>query len=70
MEEAARLAALKREEDRKTQQMNEKVQEVANSMDALAETIKAIEEGMEMENLAILHVSKQARFWMAYSSEK
>lgn len=57
MEEAARLSALKREEERKSQQMSEKVTEVASNMAALSETIKAIEEEMEMENLAILHVS-------------
>lgn len=56
VEEATRLAALKREEERKSQQMSEKVEEVARNMTALSETIRAIEEEMEMENLTILHV--------------
>ncbi|XP_076152616.1 zinc-binding protein A33-like [Alosa pseudoharengus] len=59
VEEAARIAALKREEERKSQQMSEKVAEVASNMAALSETIKAMEEEMEMENLTILHKCKK-----------
>ena len=36
--------------------VSEKVEEVARNMTALSETIRAIEEEMEMENLTILHV--------------
>lgn len=57
-EEESRLAVLKREEERKTQRLNEKVENVTRNMTEITDTIRAIEEEMEVDNITVLHKCK------------
>uniref|UniRef100_A0AAR2IPE3 Zinc-binding protein A33-like n=1 Tax=Pygocentrus nattereri TaxID=42514 RepID=A0AAR2IPE3_PYGNA len=53
-EEAARIEALRMEERQKSQMMKEKIEKMSREMEALAATIRAIEEQMEAEDVSFI----------------
>ncbi|KAL6483752.1 hypothetical protein MHYP_G00086240 [Metynnis hypsauchen] len=53
-EEAARIAALKEEEDQKSQMMRRKIEEMNGEISALSDTIRNIEKEMEAEDVLFL----------------
>ncbi|XP_063069999.1 zinc-binding protein A33-like [Engraulis encrasicolus] len=53
-EEAARIAALKEEEEQKSQMMKEKIDKMNGEISSLSDTIKAIEEEMEADDATFL----------------
>ena len=55
-EEAASLAALKEEEEHKSQIMKEKIEKISREMSSLSDTIRAIEEKMSADNITFLQV--------------
>uniref|UniRef100_A0A8B9KP72 Uncharacterized protein n=1 Tax=Astyanax mexicanus TaxID=7994 RepID=A0A8B9KP72_ASTMX len=55
-EEAARITALREEEEQKSQMMKEKIEKMSREISALSDTIKAIEEEMETEDILLLQV--------------
>uniref|UniRef100_A0AAR2LD75 Tripartite motif-containing protein 35-like n=1 Tax=Pygocentrus nattereri TaxID=42514 RepID=A0AAR2LD75_PYGNA len=56
-EEAARIAALKEEEEQKSQMMRRKIQEMNREISALSDTIRNIEKEMEAEDVLFLQSS-------------
>uniref|UniRef100_A0A3B4CA32 Uncharacterized protein n=1 Tax=Pygocentrus nattereri TaxID=42514 RepID=A0A3B4CA32_PYGNA len=56
-EEAARIAALKEEEEQKGQMMRRKIEEMNGEISALSETIRNIEKEMEAEDVLFLQSS-------------
>ncbi|KAI4874691.1 hypothetical protein NFI96_027315, partial [Prochilodus magdalenae] len=56
-EEAARIAALRKEEEQKSQVMKEKMEKMSKELEALSDTIRAIEEQMEAEDVSVVRVS-------------
>ncbi|XP_037397061.1 tripartite motif-containing protein 35-like isoform X2 [Pygocentrus nattereri] len=61
-EEAARIAALKEEEEQKGQMMRRKIEEMNGEISALSETIRNIEKEMEAEDVLFLQsTEKQAQ---------
>ncbi|MCI4378121.1 hypothetical protein PGIGA_G00212320 [Pangasianodon gigas] len=55
-EEAARIAALREEEEQKSQMMNEKIEKLTRDISSLSDTIRAIEEEMRAEDVSFLQV--------------
>ncbi|XP_049340982.1 nuclear factor 7, ovary [Astyanax mexicanus] len=53
-EEVVRIAALREEEKQKSQMMKEKIEKMSREISALSDTIKAIEEEMETEDILLL----------------
>ncbi|XP_063069961.1 E3 ubiquitin-protein ligase TRIM35-like [Engraulis encrasicolus] len=53
-EEATRIAALREEEEQKSKMMKEKIEKMTREMSSLSDTIKAIEEGMEADDVTFL----------------
>ncbi|XP_063069000.1 E3 ubiquitin-protein ligase TRIM35-like [Engraulis encrasicolus] len=53
-EEAARIAALREEEEQKTQMMKEKIEKMSREISSLSDTIRAIEEEMEADDVTFL----------------
>ncbi|XP_063069004.1 zinc-binding protein A33-like [Engraulis encrasicolus] len=53
-EEAARIAALKEEEEQKSQMMKEKIEKMSREISSLSDTIRAIEEEMEADDVSFL----------------
>ncbi|XP_042565472.1 zinc-binding protein A33-like [Clupea harengus] len=53
-EEAARIAALREEEEQKSQMMKEKIQKMSREISSLSDTIRAIEEKMEADDITVL----------------
>ncbi|XP_063069971.1 E3 ubiquitin-protein ligase TRIM35-like [Engraulis encrasicolus] len=53
-EEAARIAALREEEEQKSQIMKEKIENMNREISSLSDTIKAIEEEMNTDNVTFL----------------
>ncbi|KAI4893209.1 hypothetical protein NFI96_008965, partial [Prochilodus magdalenae] len=53
-EEAARIAALRKEEEQKSQVMKEKMEKMSKELEALSDTIRAIEEQMEAEDVSVV----------------
>ncbi|XP_063068980.1 uncharacterized protein LOC134460530 [Engraulis encrasicolus] len=53
-EEAARIAALKEEEEQKSQMMKEKIEKMSREISSLSDTIRAIEEEMEADDVTFL----------------
>lgn len=56
-EENARMEALKREEEQKTEQMKRKVEEMERKIASVSESIRVLEEEMALEDITVLHVS-------------
>ena len=55
-EEAARIAALKEEEEQKSQMMKEKIEKMSREISSLSDTIRAIEEKMKADDITFLEV--------------
>ena len=55
-EEAARTAALREEEEQKSQMMKEKIQKMSREISSLSDTIRAIEKEMEADDITVLQV--------------
>ena len=55
-EEAARIAALREEEEQKSQIMKEKIETVSREISSLSNTIRAIEEEMGADDITFLQV--------------
>ncbi|XP_073670943.1 E3 ubiquitin-protein ligase TRIM39-like isoform X2 [Paramisgurnus dabryanus] len=53
-EEAARISALREEEERKSLVMNEKIEKINNEISSLSHTIRVIEEEMKAEDFSFL----------------
>ncbi|XP_063069993.1 nuclear factor 7, brain-like isoform X1 [Engraulis encrasicolus] len=53
-EEAARITALREEEEQKSQMMKEKIDKMSRDMSSLSDTIKAIEEEMKTDDVTFL----------------
>ncbi|XP_030641313.1 tripartite motif-containing protein 35-like [Chanos chanos] len=53
-EEAARIAALREEEEQKSQTMKEKIEEMSREISSLSDTIRAIEEELKAEDILFL----------------
>ncbi|XP_063041079.1 zinc-binding protein A33-like [Engraulis encrasicolus] len=53
-EEAARTAALREEEEQKSQMMKEKIEKLSKEISSLSESIRAIEEEMEADDVTFL----------------
>ncbi|XP_047670685.1 nuclear factor 7, brain-like isoform X1 [Tachysurus fulvidraco] len=53
-EEAVRIAALREEEEQKSQMMKEKIEKLSRNISSLSDTIRAIEEGMRAEDVLLL----------------
>ncbi|KAJ8358381.1 hypothetical protein AAFF_G00011520 [Aldrovandia affinis] len=57
-EEAARIAALREEEEQKTQMMKEKIEKMTEEISSLSEQIRAIEQELGAEDLSFLQSYK------------
>src|SRR4029434_1399484 len=55
-EEAARIAALKEEEEQKSEMMKEKIEKMSIEISSLSDTIRAIEGGMGADDITFLQV--------------
>ena len=55
-EEAARIAALREEEEQKSQMMKEKIQKMSREISSLSDTIRAIEGAMGADDITFLEV--------------
>ncbi|KAF5899617.1 tripartite motif-containing protein 35-like, partial [Clarias magur] len=53
-EEAARIAALREEEEQKSQMMMEKIEKLSRDISSLSDTIRGIEEEMRAEDVSFL----------------
>ncbi|XP_063076090.1 E3 ubiquitin-protein ligase TRIM35-like [Engraulis encrasicolus] len=53
-EEAARIAALREEEEQKSRMMKEKIEKMSREISSLSDTIRAIEEEMEADDVTFL----------------
>ncbi|KAL2080936.1 hypothetical protein ACEWY4_022789 [Coilia grayii] len=61
-EEAARIAALREEEEQKSQMMKEKIEKMSRDISSLSDTITAIEEQMAADDITFLQVSNPYSF--------
>uniref|UniRef100_A0AAY4BH56 Uncharacterized protein n=1 Tax=Denticeps clupeoides TaxID=299321 RepID=A0AAY4BH56_9TELE len=57
-EEAARIAALREEEEQKSQMMKEKMEKMSREISSLSDTIRAVEEEMGAEDVSFLQLQK------------
>ncbi|XP_066540485.1 E3 ubiquitin-protein ligase TRIM39-like [Hoplias malabaricus] len=57
-EEAARIAALREEEEQKSQRMKEKIEKISREISSLSDTVRAVEEQMSAENVSFLQKYK------------
>ena len=55
-EEAARIAALREEEEQKSQMMKEKIEKMSREISSLSDTIRAIEEEIGADDITFLQV--------------
>ena len=56
-EEAARIAALREEEEQKSQRMKERVDKMTKEISSRSDTIRALEQNMKAEDISFLQVS-------------
>uniref|UniRef100_A0A3B3U9M3 Nuclear factor 7, brain-like n=1 Tax=Poecilia latipinna TaxID=48699 RepID=A0A3B3U9M3_9TELE len=56
VEEESRMETLRREEEQKTGQMRQMMEEIERSISSMSETIRVLEEEMALEDLSVLHV--------------
>ncbi|XP_066541685.1 nuclear factor 7, ovary-like [Hoplias malabaricus] len=57
-EEAARIAALREEEEQKSQRMKEKIEKISREISSLSDTVRAVEEQMSAEEVSFLQKYK------------
>ncbi|XP_066540351.1 E3 ubiquitin-protein ligase TRIM39-like [Hoplias malabaricus] len=57
-EEAARIAALREEEEQKSQRMKEKIEKISREISSLSDTVRAVEEQMSAEDVSFLQKYK------------
>ncbi|XP_066540490.1 E3 ubiquitin-protein ligase TRIM35-like [Hoplias malabaricus] len=57
-EEAARIAALREEEEQKSQRMKEKIEKISREISSFSDTVKAVEEQMSTEDVSFLQKYK------------
>ncbi|XP_041926900.1 E3 ubiquitin-protein ligase TRIM35-like [Alosa sapidissima] len=57
-EEAARIAALREEEEQKSQMMKEKIEKMSREISSLSDTIRAVEEQMQPDEITFLQSYK------------
>ena len=55
-EEAARLAALREEEEQKSQMMKKKIEKMSREISSLSDTIRSIEKEMKADDITFLQV--------------
>ena len=55
-EEEVRIAALREEEEQKSQLMKEKIEEMSRDIQSLSDTIRAIEEELKTDDISFLQV--------------
>ncbi|KAJ8274044.1 hypothetical protein COCON_G00086690 [Conger conger] len=60
-EEAARITALREEEEQKSQKMKEKIEKMTEEISSLSEQIRAIEQELGAEDVAFLQIYKDIR---------
>uniref|UniRef100_A0A3P9QH03 Tripartite motif-containing protein 35-like n=1 Tax=Poecilia reticulata TaxID=8081 RepID=A0A3P9QH03_POERE len=58
VEEESRMETLRREEEQKTGQMRQMMEEIERSISSMSETIRGLEEEMALEDLSVLHVTE------------
>ncbi|XP_028810360.1 zinc-binding protein A33 [Denticeps clupeoides] len=58
-EEAARIAELKQEERRKSQTVSQRLDEIFSNMASLSDSVRAIEEELQIDDLSFLHKCKK-----------
>uniref|UniRef100_A0A8C6SCZ5 Uncharacterized protein n=1 Tax=Neogobius melanostomus TaxID=47308 RepID=A0A8C6SCZ5_9GOBI len=68
-EEAARVDALRREQEHKTRAMREKTKEMSNNIEAVSEIIKVLEEKMALDGVPILYKCQSTLDSAMYPSE-
>ena len=56
-EEMARIAALREEEERKSEMMKKKIEGLSRDISTLSDTIRSIEEELKAEDISFLQVS-------------
>lgn len=56
-EEEARMEALRRDEEVKSQAMRQKIEEINRNITSVSESIKTLEEEIALEGISVLHVS-------------
>ncbi|XP_062390834.1 E3 ubiquitin-protein ligase TRIM35-like [Sardina pilchardus] len=54
-EEAARIAVLRKEEERRSHMMKEKIEKITREISSLTDTVRAIEKDMEADDITFLH---------------
>lgn len=57
-EEAARIATLREEEKQKCQMMKKNIEKISRELEALSDTIRAIEKDMETGDASVVRVSQ------------
>ncbi|XP_066541886.1 E3 ubiquitin-protein ligase TRIM39-like [Hoplias malabaricus] len=57
-EEAARIAALREEEEQNSQRMKEKIEKISREISSLSDTVRAVEEQMSAEDVSFLQKYK------------
>ncbi|XP_062391173.1 E3 ubiquitin-protein ligase TRIM35-like [Sardina pilchardus] len=68
-EEAARIAALREEEEQKSQLMKEKIEKMSREISSLSETIRAIEKQISADDITFLQISKECGVGVEISKE-
>ncbi|KAK5610947.1 hypothetical protein CRENBAI_023998 [Crenichthys baileyi] len=58
VEEESRMEALRGEEEQKTAQMRQMIEEIEQSISYMSETIRVLEEDMALEDISVLHKCK------------
>ncbi|KAJ8278273.1 hypothetical protein GJAV_G00085810 [Gymnothorax javanicus] len=68
-EEITRIAALREEEEQKSQKMKERVEKMAKEISSLSDTIRAIEQQMEVDDVTFLQNHKATKTRVAQKPE-